>query len=93
VTDSRRPTYSRESVEFGRVLAFSDGLFAIAMTLLVVGIAVPTLAEGDSVDELADAIGDLSGSFVASSSASPSSAATGSPTTSSSPCSAGSTRA
>jgi uncharacterized membrane protein len=64
VTDSRRPTYSRESVEFGRVLAFSDGLFAIAMTLLVVGIAVPTLAEGDSVDELADAIGDLSGSFV-----------------------------
>jgi uncharacterized membrane protein len=64
VTDPERPTYSRESVEFGRVLAFSDGLFAIAMTLLVVGISVPTLADGDSVDELAEAIGDLSGSFV-----------------------------
>jgi uncharacterized membrane protein len=64
VTDSRRPAYSRESVEFGRVLTFSDGVFAIAMTLLVVGIAVPTLADGDSVDELADAINDLGGSFV-----------------------------
>jgi uncharacterized membrane protein len=64
VSDSKRPTYSRESVEFGRVLAFSDGVFAIAMTLLVVGIVVPNLADGDSVDELADAIGDLSGSFV-----------------------------
>ena len=47
-----------------RVLAFSDGLFAIAMTLLVVGITVPVLQQGDSVDELADAINDLSGSLV-----------------------------
>jgi uncharacterized membrane protein len=62
--EGERVTYPRDSVEFGRVLAFSDGMFAIAMTLLVVGIAVPTLADGDSVDELADAINDLSGSFV-----------------------------
>lgn len=34
------------------------------MTLLVVGIAVPTLADGDSVNDLADAINDLSGSLV-----------------------------
>jgi uncharacterized membrane protein len=56
--------YERGDVEFGRVLAFSDGVFAIAMTLLVVGIAVPTLQEGSSVDELADAFNDLIGNFV-----------------------------
>jgi uncharacterized membrane protein len=59
-----RVTYPRDSVEFGRVLAFSDGMFAIAMTLLVVGIAVPTLEDGDSVHELGDALGDLTPDFV-----------------------------
>ena len=49
--------YDRGGEEFSRVLAFSDGMFAIAMTLLVVGITVPVLKEGDSV-------GDLTGSFV-----------------------------
>jgi len=34
--------YGRDSVEFARVLSFTDGLFAIAMTLLVVSIAVST---------------------------------------------------
>jgi uncharacterized membrane protein len=56
--------YPRGSEEFMRVLSFSDGLFAIAMTLLVVGITVPVLQQGDSVDELADAINDLTGSLV-----------------------------
>ncbi|MFL5906671.1 MAG: TMEM175 family protein, partial [Solirubrobacterales bacterium] len=51
-------TYDRESVEFGRMLAFTDGLFAIAMTLLIVDIAVPTLSTSDSVHELADALND-----------------------------------
>jgi uncharacterized membrane protein len=52
--------YERGSDEFSRVLAFSDGLFAIAMTLLVVGIAVPTLhgVPKDSVHELAKALND-----------------------------------
>ena len=58
------PKYPRGKEEFGRVLAFSDGLFAIAMTLLVVGITVPVLQQGDSIDELADALNDLTGSFV-----------------------------
>ena len=56
--------FPRGGDEFGRVLSFSDGLFAIAMTLLVVGIVVPEIAEPDSVGDLADALGDLSDSIV-----------------------------
>jgi len=44
---SRR--YDRDSAEFARVLTFNVGLFAIAMTLLVVPIAVPTIPDGSSV--------------------------------------------
>jgi uncharacterized membrane protein len=64
VTEERRLTYPRDGVEFGRVLSFSDGLFAIAMTLLVVSIAVPTLQDGDSVHELGDALNDLVPNFI-----------------------------
>jgi uncharacterized membrane protein len=48
------------------VLAFSDGVFAIAMTLLVVGIAVPVLAgdDKDSVRALANALNDQVPNFV-----------------------------
>lgn len=46
------------------MLAFSDGLFAIAMTLLVVGIGVPDLKDPDSVGELADALNNISSSFI-----------------------------
>jgi uncharacterized membrane protein len=59
-----RRTYGRESVEFARTLTFTDGLFAIAMTLLVVDLAVPTLSDGSSVHELADALSDDSATFV-----------------------------
>ena len=59
-----RRSYGRDSVEFSRVLAFSDGLFAIAMTLLVVGIEVPSIPDTESVGELADELNDLSGSFI-----------------------------
>jgi uncharacterized membrane protein len=54
-----RRTYGRDSIEFGRGLAFSDGLFAIAMTLLIVAIAVPEISDGDSIGDLADALNDL----------------------------------
>jgi uncharacterized membrane protein len=57
-------SYERGSEEFSRVLAFSDGVFAIAMTLLVVGIAVPTIQDTDDVGELADALNDLIPNFV-----------------------------
>jgi uncharacterized membrane protein len=54
-----RGEFPRGSEEFSRVLAFSDGLFAIAMTLLVVGIGVPTLTDQASGSELLDAYDDL----------------------------------
>jgi uncharacterized membrane protein len=60
----RLSTFARGSEEFGRVLAFSDGLFAIAMTLLVVGIEIPDLSDKSSVGELADALDDDATSFI-----------------------------
>ncbi len=60
----RRRRYERGTDEFSRLLAFSDGLFAIAMTLLVVGIEVPDLSDTDSVHELAEALNDDLGSFI-----------------------------
>jgi uncharacterized membrane protein len=62
--NDRKGLYQRGREEYGRVLAFTDGLFAIAMTLLVVGIAVPTLKDADSVSQLADALNDLIPNFV-----------------------------
>lgn len=56
--------HPRGSVEFSRVLGFSDGLFAIAMTLLTVGIAVPALQESGSVSELAEGLDDLEPSLI-----------------------------
>jgi uncharacterized membrane protein len=61
---SKEPGFDRDSVEFGRVLAFSDGLFAIAMTLLIVAVTVPELIDKNSVHELADRLDDLSQSFI-----------------------------
>ena len=70
---NRQPgSYERGTEEFSRVLAFSDGLFAIAMTLLVVGIAIPKLngLPKDSVHDLANALNDRRRTSSASSSAS-----------------------
>jgi uncharacterized membrane protein len=46
--------YERGEQEFSRVVNFSDGVFAIAMTLVVVGIQVPDVA----TDDLPSALGD-----------------------------------
>jgi uncharacterized membrane protein len=59
-----RRTYGRDSVEFARTLTFTDGLFAIAMTLLVVDLAVPVLHVDHSVHELADKLNDENEKFI-----------------------------
>jgi TMEM175 potassium channel family protein len=51
--------YERGSDEFTRVLAFSDAVYAIAMTLLVVGIGVPALRDSGDEGELLRKLGDL----------------------------------
>lgn len=56
---ARTRSYARSTEEFVRVLAISDGVFAIAMTLLVIGIGVPTLRSAGSEDELLQALADL----------------------------------
>jgi uncharacterized membrane protein len=63
-TERRAPSYARGTDEFTRVVAFSDGVFAIAMTLLVVGIGVPAVSDSGSVGQLADALNDTSESFI-----------------------------
>lgn len=55
----RSSTFPRGSEEFSRVLAFSDGMFAIAMTLLVVGIGLPMLSDAGDEGELLEAFGEL----------------------------------
>jgi uncharacterized membrane protein len=47
-----------------RVLGFSDGLFAIAMTLLVVSVSVPVLQDERSVHELLDELNDRSAEVI-----------------------------
>jgi uncharacterized membrane protein len=54
----------RGTDEFTRLLTVTDGVFAIAMTLLVVGIAIPALADSNDVGELADALHDRVPDFV-----------------------------
>lgn len=56
--------YERGSEEFSRTLALSDGVFAIAMTLLVITIALPTLRDGGDTGELLDALSDLTPSVI-----------------------------
>ena len=52
--------YPRGEEEFGRVLAFSDGVYAIAMTLLVLSIALPQLRVESSGSELLERLSDMS---------------------------------
>ncbi len=53
-----------DNVARSRVEAFSDGVFAIVVTLLVFEIKPPTLEDGESAWELAYRLGALAPSFV-----------------------------
>ena len=63
-TGGRPGRYERGTEEFSRVLAFSDGLFAIAITLLVLALAVPDLRDPDSTRELLRGLHELRPEFL-----------------------------
>ena len=63
-TGGRPGRYERGTEEFSRVLAFSDGLFAIAITLLVLALAVPDLRDPDSTRELLRSLHELRPEFL-----------------------------
>jgi len=54
--EARRGRDPLEECDVGRLLALSDGVFAIAMTLLVLGIPVPQLARNASDADLLAAL-------------------------------------
>lgn len=60
-TASRPPQrrYDRDSPEFGRVANLSDGVFAIGMTLLVLGLEVPAMGEAPLAALLRERIPNL----------------------------------
>jgi uncharacterized membrane protein len=51
-TDGRR----ERDYEVGRLMAFSDGVFAVAITLLVFNVPVPAIAQNDAMSRLPDAL-------------------------------------
>ncbi len=60
------PRYRRrtEELEFDRVAFFSDAVFAIAMTLLVVGIGIPRVRDAKIADALGDKDNEIFGFFL-----------------------------
>ncbi len=64
--ERKRAPYRREGfgLEFDRVAVFADAVYAIALTLIVVGIEVPTVSDPSSNDALLDALNDQMPSIV-----------------------------
>lgn len=54
-----RLVYPRDSNEFNRVVAITDGIYAVAMTLLVVSIGIPRVEPDQLVETLLSAHGDI----------------------------------
>jgi uncharacterized membrane protein len=55
----------RGTLEFERLAFFTDAVFAIAMTLLIVAVAVPRLRDENNAHDLWNALGDKVPEFVA----------------------------
>lgn len=51
--------YARGTEEFGRFLSFTDGVVAIALTLLILGIDVPSPTPGQEHPPIFEMLGDL----------------------------------
>jgi uncharacterized membrane protein len=60
----RERRFKRGGDAFERLAFFTDGVFAIAMTLIVVGIGVPALTDGSSVSDLWHGLGDHFSEFI-----------------------------
>jgi len=60
------PRYRRraEELEFDRVAFFSDAVFAIAMTLLVVGIGIPHVRDAKVAEAISDKYNEIFGFFL-----------------------------
>jgi uncharacterized membrane protein len=67
MSELKRPgsgRYPRGSDEFSRAINFNDAVFAIALTLLSVSLAVPTLTDGSSAGELWERLNDMSSELI-----------------------------
>lgn len=61
---TRRVRYERDSIEFSRVVSLTEGIFAVAMTLLIVSIGIPRVDSDNLADELAALDGDIITFFI-----------------------------
>ncbi len=61
----RKNRFERGSVEFDRLVTITDGIYAVAMTLLVVSIGVPRVEPEELSRELLSVHGDLLTFFIA----------------------------
>ena len=61
--EAKRAEYDQR--ELDRVGAFSDGVFAVAITLLVLNIEVPSVQDGDLAGALDDLVPDVTAYFIA----------------------------
>lgn len=63
---SRRARFEREGsgLSFERLAFFTDAVYAIALTLIVVGIGIPTIQDATSARQLWDGLGDHLSEFI-----------------------------